>query len=233
MGLDRGGRIISPEFGFTGWGDGAFDATGTADDSTMESRWRCAGRVESLPFGTIEANDEVDIGDLCMHRTLNLLRRPLAVAMVIAALASPALSEDFTESHIAAARETIAAAHASEQFNEILLALADQTKALFQRSNPGAAKDIEEVVGSVALDLAKRRPDLDRELERVWAGRFSEDELKQITAFFKSPVGEKYGQMAPVIIQDSMRSAGIWRDAISTEIVTRSRDELNKRGYNF
>ena len=168
-----------------------------------------------------------------MHRTLNLLRRPLAAAMVIAALASPALSEDFTESHIAAARDTIAAAHASEQFNEILLALAEQTKALFQRSNPGAAKDIEEVVSSVALDLAKRRPDLDRELERVWAGRFSEDELKQITAFFNSPVGQKYGQLAPVIIQDSMRSAGIWRDAISTEIVTRSRDELNKRGYNF
>ena len=122
-----------------------------------------------------------------MHRTLNLFRRPLAAAMVIAALASPALSEDFTESHIAAARDTIAAAHASEQFNEILLALAEQTKALIQRSNPGAAKDLEEVVSSVALDLAKRRPDLDRELERVWAGRFSEDELKQITAFFNSP----------------------------------------------
>jgi hypothetical protein len=36
-----------------------------------------------------------------------------------------------------------------------------------------------------------------------------------------------------VIIQDSMRSAGIWRDALSTEILTRSRDELNKRGYSF
>lgn len=168
-----------------------------------------------------------------MHRTLNLLRRPLAAAMVIAALASPALSEDFTESHLTAARETIAAAHAAEQFNQILLGLAEQTKALFQRSNPGAAKDIEEVVTAVALDLAKRRPDLDRELERVWAGRFTEDELKQITAFFQSPVGQKYGQLGPVIIQDSMRSAGIWRDALSTEILTRSRDELNKRGYSF
>ena len=40
-----------------------------------------------------------------MHRTLTFLRRPLAAALVIAALASPALSEDFTESHIAAARD--------------------------------------------------------------------------------------------------------------------------------
>jgi hypothetical protein len=194
---------------------------------------KCLAVPKGLPFRTNEANDEVDIGDLFMHRTLNLFRRPLAAAMVIAALASPALSQDLTESHIAAARETIAAAHASEQFNEILIALADQTKALFQRSNPGAAKDIDEVVTSVALDLAKRRPDLDRELERVWAARFSEDELKQITTFFRSAIGQKYGQLAPVIIQDSMRSAGIWRDALSTDIVTRSRDELNKRGYSF
>lgn len=168
-----------------------------------------------------------------MHRTLSFLRRPLAAVALIAALASPAFAEDFTESHIVAARETIAAAHASEQFNGILLSLSDQTKALFQRSNPGAAKDIEDVVTAVALELAKRRPDLDRELERVWAARFSEDELKQITTFFKSPVGEKYGQLMPLVVQDSIRAAGIWRDAMSTEILTRSRDELNKRGYNF
>lgn len=232
MKLGRGGRIISPEFGFTGWGDGASDAANTTPIPCGNCVDGVDGVLRKLAPGTNDAN-EVDIGDLFMYRTLNLLRRPLAAAMVIAALASPALSADFTESHIAAARETIAAAHASEQFNEILINLADQTKALFQRSNPGAAKDIDEVVSAVALDLAKRRPELDRELERVWAARFSEEELKQITAFFKSPVGQKYGEMAPVIIQDSMRSAGIWRDAISTEIVTRSRDELNKRGYNF
>ncbi|SCM70921.1 hypothetical protein KL86PLE_10325 [uncultured Pleomorphomonas sp.] len=43
MGLDRGGRIILPEFGFTGWGDGAFGAIGTANDSMMELRWRRGG----------------------------------------------------------------------------------------------------------------------------------------------------------------------------------------------
>jgi len=168
-----------------------------------------------------------------MLRTLTRFARPLRAALVLAVLATPALAEDFTESHLAAARDTIAAAHASEQFNQILVVLADQTKALFQRSNPSAVKDIEDVVDQVALDLAKRRPELDRELERVWASRFTEDELKAIAAFYRSPVGMKFGQQMPVIIQDSIRSAGIWKDAISTEIVTRARDELNKRGYQF
>lgn len=168
-----------------------------------------------------------------MIRALSILRRPLSAAIVIAALAIPAAAEDFTDSHLAAARETIAAAHAADQFNNILLVLAEQTKALFQRSNPSAIKDIDEVVGKVALDLAKRRPELDRELERVWAARFSEDELKEIATFYRSPIGEKLGKTMPLVIQDSIRSANIWRDALSTEIVTKSREELNKRGYRF
>jgi hypothetical protein len=168
-----------------------------------------------------------------MKRTLSMLRRPLAVFLVAVALASPVAAEEFTESHLAAARDTIAAAHASEQFNQILVVLAEQTKALFLRSDPTAVKDVNDVVDSIALDLAKRRPELDRELEKVWAARFSEDELKQISAFYRSPVGEKFGTSMAVIIQDSIRSANIWRDALSTEIVTRSRDELNKRGLKF
>ncbi|WP_237154944.1 DUF2059 domain-containing protein [Oryzibacter oryziterrae] len=169
-----------------------------------------------------------------MRRTLSsLIRRSLVAACLATALTVPAMADDLTEAHLAAARDTIAAAHASEQFNQILVVLSDQTKALFLRSNPGAVKDVEEVVNNVALELAKRRPELDRELERVWASRFTEEELKQIADFYRSPVGEKFGQTMPLIIQDSIRSANIWRDAMSTEIVTKAREELNKRGYQF
>lgn len=168
-----------------------------------------------------------------MNRTLSILRRPFAAALVIAALAGPVAAEDFTESHIAAARDTIAAAHASEQFNKILLVLAEQTKTLFLRSDPSAVKDVNEVVDNVAIDLAKRRPELDRELEKVWAARFTEDELKEIAAFYRSPVGTKFGQQMSLIIQDSMRTANIWKDVMSTELVTRARDDLNKRGHSF
>jgi hypothetical protein len=35
------------------------------------------------------------------------------------------------------------------------------------------------------------------------------------------------------VIQDSVRSASILRDALSAEMVTKSREELIKRGYEF
>lgn len=168
-----------------------------------------------------------------MLRALTTLRRSLAAALMITALALPAAAADFTEAHLAAAREAINAAHASDQFNNILVSLAEQTKALFQRSNPSAVNDIDVVVDTVALDLAKRRPELDHEFDQIWAARFTEDELKEIAAFYESPIGKKLGETMPIVIQDSVRSANIWRDALSTDIVTKSREELNKRGYKF
>lgn len=163
--------------------------------------------------------------------------RHVGAALIAAALAGPlsvpVFAQDFTESHLAAARETIAAAKADQQFDNILIVLSDQARALFTRSNPSLVVEIDEVVGQVALELAKRRPELDRELERVWAARFSEAELKEITAFYTSPVGKKFGESMSVIVQDSVRSAGIWRDALSTELVTKAREELIKRGYQF
>jgi hypothetical protein len=165
------------------------------------------------------------------------LARHAGAALLAAVLAAPigslAFAQEFSESHLAAARATIAASKADQQFDQILIVLADQAKALFTRSNPSLVVEIEEVVNQVALELAARRPELDRELERVWAARFSEEELKEISTFYTSPVGKKFGETMSVIIQDSVRSAGIWRDALSTELVTKSREELIKRGYQF
>ncbi|ODN70582.1 DUF2059 domain-containing protein [Methylobrevis pamukkalensis] len=157
----------------------------------------------------------------------------MAAALGLASATLPLAAQEFSESHLEAAREAIEAAHASEQFDRILPVVADQAKALFQRSNPGAVQDIDIVVSEVALELAARRPALQKELEELWAARLSEQELKDITAFYTSPTGQKFGQIMPAIIQDSVRAAGIWRDGLSTEIVTRSREELRKRGHNF
>lgn len=168
-----------------------------------------------------------------MIRFLPRPRRAAGLLLALALMTGGAAAEEFTETHIAAARAAIEAAHASEQFDAILPMLSDQAKALFQRSNPSLVQEIDEVVNEVALQLATRRPELQRELERVWAARFTEEELQAITTFYTSPVGEKFGKMMPTVIQDSVRSAGIWRDAISTDLVTKSREELVKRGHQF
>ncbi|MEI2387065.1 DUF2059 domain-containing protein [Breoghania sp. JC706] len=141
--------------------------------------------------------------------------------------------ETFTKEHLAAARAAIEGGNAFRSFDDILPVIADKTRTLFIRTNPSATKVIDEVTNEVALKLANRRPELDRTIMEVWARRFSTEELNEIAAFYQSPVGKKFAKLGPELTALSIGAAKQWGDVISTEMVTRVREELNKRGYQF
>lgn len=175
-----------------------------------------------------------------------LMPRLVAGALVAAALAggaapvfaqqaaAPAKAEaPLTPEQIAAAKAAIDASQSTYGFDDILPSVASRTKALFTRSNPLMAADIDAVTDQVAIKLAARRPDLDTLIEGVWARRFTVDELNQIAAFFNSPVGAKFAKLSPEIAAMSLGAARQWEDQLSTEMVVMVRDELRKRGHEL
>lgn len=141
----------------------------------------------------------------------------------------PAMAQDFSPDQLAAARDVIAATHMGDQYDIILPSLAEQAKAQFISQDPGNAKVIEDVVNTVALNLAKRRPELDLQVQQAWAARFTVDEMKQIAAFYTSPLGVKLGQYQPSIMKDSFTAVRAWQDALSADLIQKSRAELEKR----
>ncbi|MDJ0932712.1 DUF2059 domain-containing protein [Breoghania sp.] len=141
--------------------------------------------------------------------------------------------ENFSKEHLAAARAAIEGGNAFRSFDDILPVIADKTRTLFIRTNPSATKVIDEVTNEVALKLANRRPELDHTIMKVWARRFTTEELKEIATFYRSPVGKKFADLGPELTALSIGAAKQWGDVISTEMVTRVREELNKRGYKF
>lgn len=141
--------------------------------------------------------------------------------------------ENFTAEHLAAARKAIDGGNAFRSFDDILPVIADKTRTLFIRTNPALTAEIDEVTNTVALELANRRPELDETIMKVWARRFSQEELNAIAEFYESPVGEKFARLGPELTALSIGAAKQWGDVISTEMVTRVREELNKRGHEF
>lgn len=157
----------------------------------------------------------------------------LAGCVAVGPALGPALGEEFTKEHISAARAAIEGGDAVRPYDEILPVIADKTRTLFIRSNPALTKEIDEVTNAVALELASLRPDLDRTVMEIWARRFSEAELKEIAAFYSSPVGAKMAKLRPDITALSIGAAKQWGDQISTVMVARVREELKKRGHAF
>jgi uncharacterized protein len=71
------------------------------------------------------------------------------------------------------------------------------------------------------------------ETARLYAVRFSEQELKDALAFYKSPVGRKLIAEEPGIAEQSLKWTSAWADKLSEEIVAKMRAEMKKRGHEI
>jgi uncharacterized protein len=83
---------------------------------------------------------------------------------------------------------------------------------------PEFVKTEQEVVDGAALALAKH---------------MSEQELKDTAAFFSSPSGKKYVAAEPLAFNDIIGLINNWRQKLSVDVLTRTREELKKKGLTL
>jgi uncharacterized protein len=156
-------------------------------------------------------------------------------ALVVTAMvsAAPSRADDVTPSHLAAAIEAVHSAKASKGFDNVLPLLSEKVQDQIIRLRPDLYKQVTDVVQQEALKLVARRSDLDADVARIWANAFSEEELKAITAFYKSPAGLKFVDIGPQVVGASLQAVKVWSDRVGQELLQKSRDELKKQGVEF
>ena len=156
-----------------------------------------------------------------------------ATAVLVVGLSTGAMAETYTKEHLAAARAAIVAAKVTEGLDEILIGTTAQTKQVLVRRAPAASTQIEEATNAVALELAPKRAELDQQIQEIWAGRFTKEELDEITKFYSSTVGQKFTKEIPAISQAISMAAQIWQKKIGDEMITKVRAEMKKRGVEL
>ena len=156
-------------------------------------------------------------------------------ALVVTAMvsAAPSRADDVTPSHLAAAIEAVHSAKASKGFDNVLPLLSEKVQDQIIRLRPDLYKQITDVVQQEALKLVARRGDLDADVARIWANAFTEEELKAITAFYKSPAGLKFVDIGPQVVGASLQAVKGWSDSVGQELLEKSRAELKKQGVEF
>ena len=118
-------------------------------------------------------------------------------------------------------------------FEPLIAGVVEQAKILFLQQNPALAKDLNEIATKLRADLQPRFSELANEVARLYAINFSEQELKDILAFYQSPTGKKLLTAQPQVVDASMNFAQTWANNLSDEVVAKMRDELKKRGHNL
>ena len=157
--------------------------------------------------------------------------RLATVAVALVAFGPAAHSQQPSAAAMSTAKEIVTVTGATTLFNPLIAGVVEQAKLLFLQQNPGLSKDLNEVAAKMRNDLAPRFDELVNDVARNYATHFTEQELKDVLAFYKSAAGKKLVSEQPKVVDASMKFAQDWANKLSDEVIAKMRDELKKRGH--
>ncbi len=92
---------------------------------------------------------------------------------------------------MAVAKELVTVKGAKAMYEPLVTGIVEKAKGVFLQTNPMLSKDLNEVAAKLRADFAPRGEEVVNETARLYTTRFTEQELKDALAFYKSPLGRK------------------------------------------
>jgi hypothetical protein len=134
---------------------------------------------------------------------------------------------------IAAAKELLAMKGANGVYASIVPNVVQRTKDALMQTNLNYQKDLNEVAVIVAKNLAGREQEITDNWARIYANEFTEQDLKDLVTFYKSPLGQKLLATEPRAIQFSMSYMNQWAQVFAQTVNDQMRAEMKKRGKDI
>jgi hypothetical protein len=131
---------------------------------------------------------------------------------------------------IAAAKEILTLKNVAAMYAAAVPNIVHKTKDSLLQSNLNYQKDLNEVEVIVAQQLAGREKEIGEGMAKIYASDFTEQELKDLLTFYKSPLGQKLLTQEPRTIQASMGFMNQWAQNFSEQVNGAFRAEMRKRG---
>jgi uncharacterized protein len=154
-------------------------------------------------------------------------------AAPVAPAAAPAAPGAPTQAAVSAADKILGDIGVKESIAAVVPGMMRELEANVTRTRP-------EIKDSLRATLRAIQPEFDQSAREAYdeaatllASQMSEKEITDVAAFFESPSGKKYVAVTPVFVQKLTDVTAPWRDKLSTDIVTRARQEMKKKGVDF
>jgi uncharacterized protein len=156
-------------------------------------------------------------------------KTPIAAAFLAVALlfGGPAASQS---------SELIVTMRVADQFKALLPVIMQQLKPIITQGRPEVTRDFDAMV-PIMLEIVNTRSDamttMIDGIVAVYARNFTVDEMRQLTAFFRQPLGQKLLERTPVVTQESMAVGQQFGQSIAGELQRLVIEELRKRGHRI
>jgi uncharacterized protein len=150
-----------------------------------------------------------------------MIRRLLVVACLL--LFAPQLSSAQTPSPdaMAAARSLVTTMKLTDQYKALLPAILLSLKPAITQDRPEIERDYEAMMPMVADAFTPYYTAMVDGVAAVYANNFTAEELREIEAFYRQPIGQKLLEKTPAVSQQAL--------AVGQEIGRKATDDLRQR----
>jgi hypothetical protein len=133
-------------------------------------------------------------------------------------------------SAVAAARDLMAARALGQVYANAVSNIVQRVKDQILANNLSYQKDLNEIALAEVQAMAGREKEIGEQMAKMYATDFTEQELKDLTTFYKSALGQKVLAQEPKTEQAIGMYLNQWAQTFSQTVITDFREEMKKRG---
>jgi hypothetical protein len=159
----------------------------------------------------------------------------LATAPAMAQQQQPAPPQvkQSTPAALASAKEILAMKNVAVMYAGAVPGIIEKTKTGLLQQYLNYQKDLDEVALIVAKNYAGREKEIGEGMAQIYASEFTEQELKDLVLFYKSPLGQKLLVSEPKAINGSLNYMQQWAQQFGVIVNSAFKAEMKKRGKDI
>jgi len=161
------------------------------------------------------------------------IRASLGAALVLAISAVGASAEEPTPAALNYANQIFVDIGMKASIDQVVPGMLAQLERNVTSTRPELKDALHETVLAIEPEFVKTEQGVMTDAVKFLASKMTEQELKDTLAFYESPTGKKYVALEPSVVQEVGNLARAWRQQLSTDILTRAREEMKKKGLDF
>ena len=153
----------------------------------------------------------------------------LFVAMLL--LVAPVRAQSPNPDVEGAARELVNTIKLADQYKVILPTIFQHLKPAIVQNRPEVDRDFDALMPVLQARMNARIDELVNAVVLIYASNFTAAELRDLTAFYNTPTGQKFLQNTPVVAQQTMLAGQKFGQSAGAEAQKQMLEELRNKGH--
>ena len=166
------------------------------------------------------------------NSTLAICRLVLLATLSSLATMGAAQAQTPSPAAVDLARQVILIKGGNNMFDPIVPGVIESAKNMFLPTNPGLAKDLNEVAAQLKKSTTQSGPNCSMRSPAPMRSDFR-TRVERPRALLQNPFGQKVITEEPRALDAAMSRAQDWANNFSEEVINRMRAEMKKRGNNL